>query len=62
MKNVYDLFMANYTAVIEKGEIESSINYYISEVEHSTLTNVEKEALIASFIVASQSPFYLLTK
>lgn len=60
MKRVTDLFLEKYFSCTENIEIENTINFYINEVSNSNLLENEKQALIASFIVASQSPFYLL--
>ena len=60
MKNVTDLFLESYFNCSENIEIENTINFYINEVSISNLLETEKQALIASFVVASQSPYYLL--
>lgn len=60
MKEVTDLFLEKYFNCSNVNEIEITINFYIDEVSKSNLLEIEKQALIASFIVASQSPFYLL--
>jgi hypothetical protein len=39
---------------------KAAINFYINEVSISNLLETEKQALITSFVVASQSPYYLL--
>lgn len=60
MKDVLDLFLDRYVRVGSFQEIESLVNFYISEVSRSqSLTKIEKQSLICSFLVASESPFYL---
>lgn len=58
MKSVMGLFLEKYVTCKEDLELEETINYYIQAVSKSGLTTVEKQALIASFMVASESPFY----
>ncbi|WP_395043554.1 hypothetical protein [Flavobacterium sp.] len=60
MKLVSDLFLERYFECSENIDMENTINFYIDQVSKSNLTETEKQALIASFIVASQSPYYLL--
>jgi hypothetical protein len=60
MKDVLDLFLTSYIGSTDFGKIERLINFYIIEVSNSQLNELEKQALITSFIVASQSPFYML--
>lgn len=58
MKTVMDLFLEEYTSTANPSEIEPIINFYINEVANSEMTELEKKALISSFMVASESPFY----
>jgi hypothetical protein len=60
IKNVLDLFMEVYTTSENEEQMTATINYYISEVANSGLHDDDKEALVAAFVVASQSPFYFL--
>lgn len=60
MKDVLDLFMKEYTSILDDDDIENVVNFYINEVAKSNLNETEKQGLIAAFMVASQSPYYLL--
>ena len=62
VKDVLDLFMERYTICETKDEMQEVINYYIATVRDSELGTDDKEALMASFMVASQSPFYFLSE
>lgn len=59
MKNVTDLFLTSIFTCNDTSDLEIVINFYIKAVEESKLKSDEKKALISSFIVASESPFYL---
>jgi hypothetical protein len=59
MKNVTDLFLSAMFVCNNTSDLEEIINFYIYAVDKSGLKNEEKKALIVSFIVASESPFYL---
>lgn len=56
-KQVLDLFI---TAVKNGGEerLNSTIEYYISTVDKSSLSTFEKQSLISGFLVMSQSYYY----
>lgn len=58
MKGVMDLFLEKYFTCKEDTDFQEVINYYIDVISNSELKKLEKQALIASFMVASESPFY----
>ncbi len=63
MALVYNLFFNIYNRSRNKKNIENIINYYMKMVTKTKiLTPKEKEALIASLSVASESPFYWLNQ
>jgi len=62
MKDILDLFLEKYVSCSEDQEIESTVNFYIKEVSASKLTEIEKQGLLASFMVASESPYYWMGK
>lgn len=60
VKEVLDLFMQEYIKCRQSSDIESIVNFYIDNVNKSDLLDTDKTALISGFMVASESPFYLL--
>ena len=58
MESVYHLFFNIYNHSANKTHIRDIVNYYITSVAKTdALSEGEREALIASFSVASESPF-----
>lgn len=54
MRQILYSFMQAYGT---GADIESVIDHYITAVDQSELTGVERQALIAGFVVASESPY-----
>ncbi|WP_149695007.1 hypothetical protein [Chitinophaga sp. CF418] len=54
MRQILYSFMEAYGT---GADMENVINHYISAVDQSELTDIERKALIAGFIVASESPY-----
>ena len=60
VKSVLNLFMSEYIKCSQYSDIEDVVNFYIDAVSNSDLDESDKIALLSSFMVASESPFYLL--
>ena len=59
IKNVLDTFFVIYNQSENNHNIEDIVNFYTQAVsDEDSLTDTEKEALIASFSVASESPYF----
>ena len=59
VKNVLDLFFVIYNQSKNSRNIEDIANFYIKAVsDEASLDNTEKEALISSFSVATESPYF----
>lgn len=63
MKEVYYLFFNAYQVDLQENDLINLINYYITSISSSNeLSITEKRALISSFSVASESPFWWLNQ
>lgn len=60
IKNVLDLFMDAYVVCDSEQAVGEVISYYMTEVVNSGLSSDDKEVLVGSLFVASQSPFFFL--
>jgi hypothetical protein len=59
IKTVTDMFISTLFECNSPEDLETLVNFYIEAIDKSGLKSLEKKALIVSFIVASESPFYL---
>lgn len=59
VKTVLDVFFSEYVKSNSSNEIDSLINFYINSIANSDLDEIDKEALIKAFLVASESPYCL---
>lgn len=57
-KDILSAFMEKYKVCASPRDMENLINYTITRVNTSSFDQTEKLSLIASLMVASQSPFY----
>ena len=60
IKNVLESYMEVYLTATSFEDIDNISNFYISEVSNSSLTEIEKEALLCSFLVGANSPHFWL--
>lgn len=58
-QGVYVAFMKKMQVAASPKDMEGLINHAMRVTAESTLSELEKTALISGFIVASQSPFYI---
>lgn len=57
-KEILIAFYAKYKTCSSSKDMENLINFVISQVSDSNLSETEKISLIAALMVASESPFY----
>ena len=57
-QSTLNLFFEKYRRCNSPESMQGLINYYIAEIYNSSVSVLEKRSLIASLMVASESPFY----